>query len=427
MKLWPKTAYWRTVTLIVSVTLVMQLALVAMLYVYLYAPSAQQYAQLATLQMKSADADKVRKLTGVEIVDSQELNSWHWPMMEDIAPRLTTEISNNLEMRLSITPPAVWVRSPDLPNKWIRVPLQPLQRGDWFVIWLWLAGIPVLAMIGASLLVRALNRPLKHLEMVARRVGAGEPVPVLDDRRGPLEIRAVNKAFNQMARDLLQAQKDRALLLAGVSHDLRTPLTRLRLTAELMSSSDPDLTEGIIQDIEDMDAILEQFISFMRDGSDEATEYSDINQVLAEVIAKYDAQGIDIHAELNVTPAISFKRLAMKRLFTNLVANAVKYAGGKIEVLSRTQDHEIVISFMDRGPGVKEEDIAYLFQPFARGEKSRTTQGSGLGLAIARRITDMHHGRIELVNREGGGLEARVMLPIAGKLLQPENFSKRVR
>jgi len=427
LKLWPKTAYWRTVTLIVSVTLVMQIALVAMLYVYLYAPSAQQYAQLATLQMNSTEFSKVQKLTGIEIVDNHELDTWRWPLLEEVARRLNTEIPANMEMRLSVTPPAVWMRSPDLPNKWIKVPLQPLQRGDWFVIWIWLAGIPVLAMIGASLLVRALNRPLKHLETVARRVGAGEPAPVLNDQRGPLEIRAVNKAFNQMARDLLQAQKDRALLLAGVSHDLRTPLTRLRLTAELLSSSEPELTEGIIQDIEDMDAILEQFISFMRDGSDEATEYSDINQVLAEVVAKYDAQGVDIRAELSNAPPISFKRLAMKRLFTNLVANAVKYAGGQIEVLSRTQDHEIVISIMDRGPGVKEEDIPYLFQPFARGEKSRTTQGSGLGLAIARRITDMHHGRIELVNREGGGLEARLALPIAGKLLQPENFSKRVR
>jgi two-component system osmolarity sensor histidine kinase EnvZ len=138
------------------------------------------------------------------------------------------------------------------------------------------------------ILVRQLNRPLKRLELAALTCGQRQHSSMFETQRGPSEIRAVNAAFNQMTYDIQQAAKDRTVMLAGISHDLRTPLTRLRLTAEIMS--DKDLAEGMILDIEDMDAILEQFIAFMRDGSDEAFEPTDINCILSEVTAQFSQQ-----------------------------------------------------------------------------------------------------------------------------------------
>ena len=126
---------------------------------------------------------------------------------------------------------------------------------DRYLLLGWGVTVPLLAIIGGLLIARGLNLPLRRLARVALKVGRGEAVPVLDTSIGPEEIQAVNAAFNRMTSDLQQAQRDRALLLAGVSHDLRTPLTRLRLSAEFMQ--DDELAHGIIEDIEDMDAILD--------------------------------------------------------------------------------------------------------------------------------------------------------------------------
>src|SRR5690606_278256 len=114
--------------------------------------------------------------------------------------------------------------------------------------------------------------------------GRGQRIRLLDTG-GPAEIAEVYRAFNQMAHDVEQANRDRTLLLAGVSHDLRTPLTRMRLSTEMLSSSDPELTEGMIRDIEDMDAILDQFMAFIRDGNAEKVEPADINELICEVVA----------------------------------------------------------------------------------------------------------------------------------------------
>jgi two-component system osmolarity sensor histidine kinase EnvZ len=292
---------------------------------------------------------------------------------------------------------------------WVREPLLFFAQYNPFIIIAWIIGVPLMAIMAIIILVRQLNRPLKRLELAALRVAKGQHSTMLETRRGPSEIRAVNAAFNQMTYDIQQATKDRTVMLAGISHDLRTPLTRLRLTAEIMA--DKDLAEGMILDIQDMDEILEQFISFMRDGSDETSELIDVNQILSEVAAQFAAQTqIEFHPE--PLPEILIRRLAIKRMVGNLVNNALRYGQAPIVLSAMEGRQHLIISVRDHGHGVVESQIPDLLQPFVRGDSARTTQGTGLGLAIVSRIVKMHKGTLDIRNHPEGGLEVSVSLPL---------------
>jgi len=330
------------------------------------------------------------------------------------------------QVRLGFDPdPSIWVSTPQLGTLWVRFPLENFGRYEAMAFLAWVIGTPVLAFLVASFFVRQLNRPLKNLESAARRIGRGEPVK---DRLLPnatREINAVNQAFLQMSENLQRVDRERALLLAGISHDLRTPLTRMRLTAELLGES--EFTEGMVRDIEDMNAILDQFILFVRDGSDEKTEVGDLNEVIGEVVSQFESENRAVRTDLQPLPGISLKRLSLKRMFANLIGNAIRHGGGDVEVHSGMEDGEICVRVADRGAGLTETEMHDLFEPFARGDQSRTTTGSGLGLAIVKRIVDMHHGRVRLQNREGGGLEAIVTFPVTGDLVPPESLMAHLR
>ena len=440
MKLIPQTTFKRTFYLIAMVIVVSQMVTLVFGAYYIYFPGMKQFSHIITVEVdtlneaskKSAGevADYIRQRHGLEIVDANNVPEYReYSPTQIFANYLADEFGGTSKVRFRFFPsPELWISMPALDKQWMKIPMKNFGPNDVLYVVIWGVGAPILALLATVLSVRQSSIPLKHLELAARRVGRGEfGVGVLDDSRGAVEIRAVNRAFNQMTQNMLQAQRDRALLLAGVSHDLRTPLTRMRLTAELLAVDDADLTEGMIKDIEDMDAILDQFISFIRDGSDEVSELDDVNDVIAEVINQFEVNGVAIISSQNQLPLVAFKRLAIKRMLTNLVNNAVRHGKQPIEIASRVVDHEIRISVYDSGDGVNENEIMHLFQPFARGDESRGTMGSGLGLAIVRKIAEMHHGRVELINRKEGGLEARVSLPVVGELLSPENISTGVR
>lgn len=437
MRLWPKTSFNRTFVIIGTVLLLTQLLSLFFVAYFLYVPGIRQYAHIVGIQLdsihrileKEPEAEVINVSSGVRVWKQQQTSqkgtrAFILPLLEGA---LEEELGEPVEMHFRYNEqPLLWVRAESLGNRWVEIPMKGLGRYDFWIVVAWIIGSPVLAIIATWLSVRQINRPLKRLQTAARQIGRGEPEFVEYHRRDTEEIRAVNQAFNQMVADIRQSTQDRALLLAGVSHDLRTPLTRMRLTAELLGAVDPELTQGMIHDIEDMDAILDQFISFIRDGSDEMPEMGDLNDLIQEVAKQYE-QEVEIYVTLRKIPKINFKRLAFKRMIGNLLTNSVRHGGGKIFIETQFENQEIIISIRDNGPGIDEEKIPELFQPFARGDESRTTMGSGLGLAIVRRICDMHHGRIELANHEEGGLIARVVLPAMGALVKPENLSKGVR
>jgi len=198
-------------------------------------------------------------------------------------------------------------------------------------------------------------------------------------------------------------------MLAGISHDLRTPLTRIRLSAEMMPDDD-FLKEGLIYDVEDMDAILNQFISYMRDGSDEEPQDTDINMLLQELVIQF--KPLDIRFEAQDLPVIQARSLSLKRLIGNLINNSKRYGAEPIELATKYEGDHILISVADHGEGIPDDQIEDLMQPFVRGNDARTIQGSGLGLAIVKRIVDIHSGQLSIHNRPEGGLEAIISLPL---------------
>jgi len=196
---------------------------------------------------------------------------------------------------------------------------------------------------------------------------------------------------------------------------LRTPLSRLRLGLELLDNADRSITEGMVQDIEDMDAIIEQFLDFARDESGEALDpAADLNAIVRAVVERYARRRRPVSARAGHVPAQPLRPLAIQRALVNLVDNALRHSGTPVEIETRIQGNEIVVAVLDRGPGIPEGQAQRMLQPFTRLESSRSgASGAGLGLAIVQRIAAVHSGRVELLPRSGGGLEARITLPIA--------------
>ncbi|WP_232802344.1 ATP-binding protein [Alloalcanivorax mobilis] len=402
-----------------------------------YLPGIREYARLTALQAElvfqsDGDASLARRLgetTGISTGQPANLREpdsviLSRPVVEQFRDEVSRLLDEPAQVRLEeARQPILWVTAPSFEGRWLRVPMAFFRDYDRYLLLGWGVTVPLLAVIGGLLIARSLNRPLRRLARVALKVGRGDAVPVLDDTVGPIEIQAVNRAFNRMTRDLQQAQRDRALLLAGVSHDLRTPLTRLRLSAEFLN--DEELSQGIIEDIEDMDAILEQFIAFIRDGADEQPEYENLNALIDEVAAKYPPEQLRLRP--GQVPRLMLKRLTVKRMLSNLITNALKYGAAPVELDTEVADNALLLTVRDHGKGVREEDIPMLLQPFSRGEKARTLSGSGLGLAIVKRIVDMHHGEMALGNHPDGGLRVRIRFPVTGQLVQPETLSAGVR
>jgi two-component system osmolarity sensor histidine kinase EnvZ len=266
--------------------------------------------------------------------------------------------------------------------------------------------------LGAYVISYWLRRQLQSVVGAARVLGSGEtPAPLAET--GPEEIRQLSRGFNQMALNLEAFDADRRFMLAGISHDLSTPLTRMRLAVELMAMKKHPQAAGMIQDIEDMNAILLQFADYAKSGKEEEPKPGDLNQLVAEVCQRYAQSGKTIRTDLASLPPFPFRSLAIRRLVTNLVDNAARYTSGEIEVSTRLDNDYVDLTVSDRGPGISMAPSS-LIKPFVREDASRGLQsGAGLGLTIVDRITRIHGGQLSLRNREGGGLAVRVTLPFS--------------
>ena len=429
IRLLPRSAFWRTTAIILIVISMSQFLSFLFFLDNQYLPSVRAYAQFTVLQARnhfqagpSADIEDVRvaleRATGIAIRrPGRDEPPPHesFPFLDYVVEAYAIEVAEGLgepvEVRLELRKsPTVWVHAASFGDDWMLVPWRFLRQYDRYVVIGYTIVFPLMALLAALVVSSQLNRHLNRLSNAARSFGRGEPMPRLEEERGPREFLEVNRVFNRMTQDLERVRRDRELLLAGVSHDLRTPLTRIRLSAEFLA--DEELREGIVRDIEDMDAIIDQFIAYIRDSRDEPAVVLDLNALVQETVAAHDNARIVLH--IGNLPTLRVRRLAMKRLVDNLLNNALRYAGeGPVDVYTRrTRQGEVVLTVADRGPGIPEAQIAELLEPFTRGDKARTSKGSGLGLAIVRRIVAKHGGRLEVVNRAGGGLKVRVRLPL---------------
>ena len=277
----------------------------------------------------------------------------------------------------------------------------------------------VLALVGAWWLQRHLHQPLQRVVQAAQRLAQGQPPEPLPED-GPTEIATVARSFNHMAQSLAQADQERALMLAGVSHDLRTPLTKLRLSVEIAGPQiEPDLSTRMVRSMDEMDAILGQFLHFARMQEAEPLQPAALDD-LAQAIAQAQADhGRSVLLELGTPPPTPVQAQALRRAVDNLVENAWRH--GAAPVVLRTgradnagrQSDGVWIEVQDHGPGVPRAELDRIRQPFARGEAARSGRpGAGLGLAIADRVARAHGGRLELHSAPGQGLRARLVLPV---------------
>jgi two-component system osmolarity sensor histidine kinase EnvZ len=301
---------------------------------------------------------------------------------------------------------------------WILLP-ETLLVDDASLRWIgWGALVLLLAVGGAYVIVARINRPLRALTEAAAQVGKGTTPPPVDEG-GPLEIRTLSRAFNQMAADRKKLDDERALLLAGVSHDLRTPLARIRLSVEMLDhgnhAGDTSLREGIEQDINDIDAAINQFLDFARAASSEsATPAADLNALVEGLVARYTRGAKPVTFQPGDVPPLALRTLAMQRVIANLIDNALRHGnGGAVEIITGHASNTAFLEVLDRGPGIPPEHAERMLQPFTRMDSARSTSGTGLGLAIVERIARLHGGGVKLLPREGGGLRARVELAVS--------------
>ena len=279
--------------------------------------------------------------------------------------------------------------------------------------WIGWAGVALgLSLVGAVAMSRLINLPLKRLATAAVVIGHGGRPPPLPER-GPREIRDANASFNAMVDDLARIEADRVLLLAGISHDLRTPLTRMRLEAE-MSVPDDAARQAMQADVDQMDAIIGQFLDYARPLDAAASLVPvDLEALVRETLADLPTdERLSIDCDLSPTAPVRAHPTEIRRVLFNLVENARRYGAtpdtDRVAVTVRTRDAPPRLEVDDRGPGIPAAAVKRMKQPFTRMDAARgQANGAGLGLAIVERIALRHHARFELEPRDGGGLSAR--------------------
>jgi len=258
--------------------------------------------------------------------------------------------------------------------------------------------------------VRWATGPLTALATAAEKLGEDINRPPLPET-GPSEAQRAARAFNTMQQRLARFISDRTRIFTAMSHDLKTPITRMRLRTELLE--DETLKSKFARDLEEMEAMVRHTLDFMRDAnSGETVQKFDLTALIESVQADYEDTGGKVEVSGGPLHAFSGRPLALRRCLANLVDNALRYGGGA-KIRLQEEANGITISVSDAGPGLPAEELAQAFEPFFRGEASRNreTGGTGLGLGIARNIARAHGGDIVLRNRAEGGLEAILSLP----------------
>ncbi len=308
---------------------------------------------------------------------------------------------------------ALWLQlSPETGGYWARLDLQRLEilpSGVW--AWVFLCSM-LISLAGAILIQRRINRPLRTLVTAAEAVGQGKTVQ-LNATDLPPEIATVANSFNVMQTSLAQAEQARNVMLAGVSHDLRTPLTKVRLGLELLPTTDPDLQQRMIRDIETINQQLGQFMDFARADVAETAVDADLNELVHYLVTPLREQGSRISLQLGELPIFAFPPQSIARVLQNLIENALKYADDACEIHTYAANVGVYVDVLDSGKGLTAAELARIKQPFVRGDQTQHKAGSGLGLTIVERILHRSGGSLHLQNRQGGGLQAQVRLPLA--------------
>lgn len=275
-----------------------------------------------------------------------------------------------------------------------------------------LLGQLALLILCTWLAVRIAIRPLTRLAQAVETLDPNTH-PVHLDEKGPTEVAHAAMAFNAMQARIAAYLKERMQLLAAISHDLQTPITRMKLRAELMD--DCSEKEKLWNDLGEMEHLVREGVAYARSvhGATEEARRTNLDSFLDSLVFDYQDMGKDVQLCGKSDAVIDTRPHALRRVLVNLTDNALKFAGAAELKVESSADGSLSVKVMDRGPGISEEDLAHVMEPFYRVENSRnrSTGGTGLGLAIAQQLAIALGGALTLSNREGGGLCAQLKLP----------------
>ncbi|MFC4418079.1 ATP-binding protein [Cupriavidus pampae] len=418
--------FWRTFMLI-ALLLAISLGIWFQSYrLFERAPRAQQIAMQVVSVVKLTRAALLysdparRRFLLLDLVQNEGIKVYPREKDDDFAvptanPFLTQLVQQEIRGRLGEDTviattvndiPGVWVSFEiEGDDYWVAISPERFERVSG-IQWLWwtIAAL-LLSIFGAAFITARVNYPLKRLANAARQIGTGGEAPLLNED-GASEVAQANHSFNQMVRDLRQLDDDRVVMLAGISHDLRTPLTRLRLETEL-SPADMATREAMISDIEQMDAIIGQFLNYARPAQ-EMLEPVDLSALVQDAVGVYAAHDdVRVHVRSGGPVMAMANRMEVQRILDNLVENARRYAKDEetgmavVEITTRTEDKEAVMTVADHGLGVPEAQLPLLTRPFYRLDAARSeAKGAGLGMSIVNRILQRNGGRLMLANRQ---------------------------
>ncbi len=427
---WPQSLLARTVWLIALLLLISQIAWLVLFGLYEREPRARQIAHraaaivnLTRAALLAAQPEKRRNLLqelsqreGIQVLPLAPEEADVPPPPNVMASLVATEIQRELgpDTLVSFSDKNVedlWVSfAVGMDEYWVIMPrLQLAPTLPWF--WAgWGAGVAILSILGAWMMLRHINRPLIKAAHAAAMLGRGETPPRLTEQ-GPHEIATLAHAFNQMADDIKTLESNRSLMLAGISHDLRTPLTRLRLATE-MNVDNASERDAMIQDMDDMETLTRQFMDFARQDTEEPVQLIDLDALMRELCSNFTQRG-QVFSFDHTGHTLPARPQALRRALVNLLENAHRYGQPPVEVRINRELHTLIISVIDHGPGLSPDELESAKQPFQRGELARTgAQGTGLGLAIVERIARLHGGKLILQNLIADGFEAQLQLPL---------------
>ena len=395
--------------------------------------TAQQIASLVNLSRAAlVHSDSINRVSliktladqeGVRILPREPKDTYLTFSLGELDSRVMDELATRLGpgtvMAASVNnEPGLWVGFRiDSDPYWMlldRARLTNVGGRTWLI---WLITAAALSLTGAALIARLINRPLKQLSFAASRVRDGDfDASRLDEKAVTSEIREVNIGFNRMAQQLAKIEQDRAVMLAGISHDLRTPLARLRLETE-MSVADADAREHMAADIDQLDAIIDKFLDYARPDHAELKQVL-LNDVIEACLYAVQDQG-DMRINLDVAKGLYVlaDEVELARVISNLLENARRY--GKtpetgiaiVDIVAKSRNEWVLLKVRDHGMGVAPEALPNLIKPFFRGDAARTAAtGAGLGLAIVDKTVQRMGGIFALANTTSGGLAAHIKL-----------------
>jgi len=335
-----------------------------------------------------------------------------------IADQLRSQLGTDTVVASSVNGAAgLWIGfSIEKDSYWLQIDLIREGPMAWNTITLWVSMALLATVLGSAAIARLINQPLKELSFAASRIREGEYDSRLDENTLTSEIRQVNMGFNRMARELAKVEQDRAVMLAGISHDLRTPLARLRLEAE-MSVQDDEAKANMAMDIDQLDAIIDKFMDYARPGDNKMMPVHLSSVVDREMAAFRDTRQIRITSRVAIDTKVMADDTELGRVLQNLFENARRYGRspdtGVARVLvsyARTGPW-VILTVRDFGQGANPNKLQQLTTPFFRGDAARTAAtGAGLGLAIVEKAVQRMGGTFEITNAADGGFMAHIRL-----------------